>query len=279
MSLPARSRIAPTPSGFLHQGNAFSFLLTEELVRQQHGSLRLRIDDLDADRVRPAYLENIFESLNWLGIEWHEGPRDIQEAEEFSQIRFLPGYTGTLAELVRKGRVFACECSRRQLQQDSRDGQYPGTCRDKGIPLDRPGVSWRFRTGRSETVRWNDMILGAVEVDLFAENRDFVIRRRDGIPAYHIASLCSDVGHEINLIVRGGDLIGSTAAQLLLAQELNWQAFLSCHFFHHPLILDERGEKLSKSAGSQSLKAMRAEGILAADLRRMAADWYRQFLP
>jgi glutamyl-tRNA synthetase len=273
-----RSRIAPTPSGFLHLGNAYNFLLTEELVRKDGGSLRLRIDDLDAARVRTEYLEDIFESLKWLDIDWHEGPKSMADADEHSQILRVASYDTALEELVKSGRVFACECSRSQLQQVSKDGQYPGTCREKGIPLDQPGVSWRFRTRQDEVVNWSDEILGAVEIDLFSENRDFVIRRRDGIPAYHVASLCDDVDYGVNLIVRGQDLLTSTAAQRALAAALGWEPFLQTKCYHHPLMLDEQGEKLSKSAGSRSLKTLREAGRSSHEVQEAAWKWFEGFL-
>jgi glutamyl-tRNA synthetase len=191
----------------------------------------------------------------------------------------LERYHRMLSQLAETGKVFACNCSRADIQRGSSDGQYPGYCRDKGLPLDTPDAAWRLRTEKDDVAAWNDGILGMQRVELFNRVRDFIVRRRDGLPAYQLASVCDDEEYGINLIVRGMDLIDSTAAQLRLAAVLGLETFRSCRFYHHPLLQDESGEKLSKSAGSQSLKAMRAEGILAADLRRMAADWYRRFLP
>jgi glutamyl-tRNA synthetase len=271
------SRIAPTPSGFLHIGNAFNFLLTERLVRRVNGSLRLRIDDLDAPRVRPEYIDDVFDTLQWLGIMPDEGPADPQDhAARFSQQGRLETYYAILAQLAATGRVFACTCSRAEVSQAG--GQYPGTCRDKGLPLDTEHAAWRFRTDEGESVTWEDGICGMQRISLYSHQRDFIIRRRDGLPAYHIASLCDDAAYRINMIVRGMDLIGSTAAQLYLAAALDMKAFLQCDFYHHPLLQNEAGEKLSKSAGSSSLKAMRDQGASGDELRRAAAEWYAKLI-
>lgn len=269
-----RSRIAPTPSGFLHQGNACNFLLTEKLVRDAGGSLRLRIDDLDSGRVRQEYLDDIFKSLAWLGIVTDEGPGSVAEQEaRYSQMHRLAGYDRVLSRLVGSGRVFACSCSRSEVARSAVGGQYAGTCRERNMPLDTPGVVWRFRTDACEAVEWGDGIAGGIRVAPHETVRDLVIRRRDGIAAYQVASLSDDLTYGINLIVRGADLIDSTAAQLLLAQVLGEESFLRTKFFHHPLMLDANGAKLSKSAGSESLKGLRDAGVDAVSFRERVGEW------
>jgi glutamyl-tRNA synthetase len=279
MTSLVRSRIAPTPSGYLHIGNAYNFLLTENIVRSTYGHLRLRIDDLDALRVRPDYVQDIFESLLWLSIRYDEGPRDIQDQElQFSQRLRLAEYEKLLNALVATNLVFACSCSRKELLEHSRDGQYTGTCLQKHIPLDAPDVSWRIRTPETTTALFEDRVLGQQRFELWEIQRHFVIRRRDGLPAYHVASLADDMAYGINTIVRGQDLLSSTAAQLYLADVLGLDAFQNASFYHHPLIADVAGQKLSKSAGSSSLKAMRAAGVSANDIRQNAVSWYSSFL-
>ncbi len=274
-----RSRIAPTPSGFLHRGNAFNFLLTEALVRSQGGTLRLRIDDLDAGRMRPQYLEDIFDSLRWLRLVPDEGPLSPGDhLAHYSQLLRIPRYEAMLRRLATTGRVFACVCSRAEVARHAVGGQYAGTCRDRRIGLDADDVVWRFRTEADETVRWEDRIGGAQAVRPHEVIRDFVIRRRDGVAAYHLASLSDDLHYGIDLIVRGADLLESTAAQLLLAAVLNETPFLGTAFFHHPLLTDPSGAKLSKSAGSASLKALREAGVGAEELRAGAAQWYRNWI-
>jgi glutamyl-tRNA synthetase len=279
MTSPVQSRIAPTPSGYLHIGNAFNFLLTEHLTRQQGGLLRLRIDDLDAPRFRAEYLDDIYETLDWLGIAIDAGPRTAAEhLEHFSQQLRIPQYESLLEQLIATGRVFACSCSRKDVTGKSTDGQYPGTCRNKGLPLDMPAVALRYRTDEEDCVSWDDGILGTQQVNLHKNIRDFVVRRKDGLPAYHVVSLWDDEAYGINMVVRGEDLLYSTAAQLWLAKVMAMGTFSSSRFYHHPLLVDAGGGKLSKSTGSSPLKEMRAEGLSAADVRSRVQDWYKGFL-
>ena len=270
------SRIAPTPSGYLHMGNAYNFLLTSALTRQYGGSLRLRIDDLDAPRVRPEYVADIFETLQGLGIVPDAGPLDAADhALHFAQQLRVPGYETMLQQLTASGKVFACTCSRATISRANADDQYPGTCREKHLPLTTPGAAWRMRTDANECAYWQDGILGEQSISLYQHVRDFIIRRRDGLPAYHVASLCDDVVYGSSLIVRGEDLLYSTAAQLHLAEVLGLTSFSACRFYHHPLLRDTAGEKLSKSAGSYSLKAVRERGMTASCIRHEASAWYR----
>ena len=267
-------RIAPTPSGFLHQGNAFNFILTWLLVRRSGGSLRLRIDDLDAPRIRTTYLEDIFESLHWLGLDWDEGPRSVEaHMAHFSQQSRLSSYEAMTQRLISTGLVFACDCSRAQIRKQSPDGRYPGTCSVKGLPLDAPGLALRLRTPDEGVIRFKDELLGAVSVDLATESPDFIIRRRDGLPAYHLASLTDDLDYGVNLIVRGRDLLGATAAQIYMAGLLDGQAFIDARLLHHDLLLDARAQKLSKSAGSSSLRQMRQAGQDAGGVFRAFCSW------
>lgn len=242
-----RLRFAPTPSGFLHIGNALNFTFNWLIARLHGGSILLRIDDLDGDRKRPEYIADIFESLRWLGLDWDEGPglnpnvnavRDFEE--NWSQHLRLPLYFNALEKLKAKNLLFACQKSRRDLLPF--DGKYPPEFRNQSLSLDTPDVSWRIRT--------------SAEFD----PNDFVVRRRDGIPAYQIASLVDDLHFGITHAVRGADLASSTEAQQYLACCLDENKFLNINFLHHPLVLGDDGGKLSKSAGASSLKAMRENG-------------------
>ena len=245
------SRIAPTPSGYLHLGNAFSFILTWLLVRKRGGVLHLRIDDLDAARRREAYIEDIFRTLDWLGMDYDEGPSGPDDFyRNHSQQHRIPAYEALLQDLRARGALFACTCSRKEIQLAAADGQYPGTCRDRGLPFDAPETAWRIRTPENAQATWHDAIRGPQTVFLHAAMRDFVVRRKDGIPAYQIASLSDDLAMGINCIVRGADLLDATAAQLLLADLLDRPAFAHIQWFHHPLLLDAQGHKLSKSQGA-----------------------------
>ncbi len=266
------TRIAPTPSGYLHQGNAFNFLLNWLLARSQGGKVLLRIDDLDAPRIKPAYVQDVFETLDWLGMDWDIGPTGPDELDtQWSQNHRLPLYHQLLDKLHEQGNLFACDCSRKDLA-DSR-GVYPGTCLHKGIPMDAPDVAWRVKVLDADQVQFTDGWQGAVEYPLGQEMGSFVVRRRDGIPAYQIASLADDVHYGVNAVARGMDLLPSTAAQLYLAKLLGIDSFTQTQFYHHPLILDEEGQKLSKSAGSIALNHWRSEGVSASKLLRDFCKW------
>ncbi len=237
-----RLRIAPTPSGFLHPGNALNFTLNWLTARlSPEGRILLRIDDLDADRKREEYVQDVFDTLQWLGLDWDEGPRTVADLENtWSQHLRLDQYKTLLDALTANNLLFACRKSRRDLEPWQ--GAYPPEFRRQGLSLDEPDAAWRIATP-----------------DGFPMS-DFIVRRRDGLPAYQIASLSDDLQFGITHIIRGEDLRASTAAQLFLADCLQMSDFQRIKFLHHPLIKDVSGEKLSKSAGATSLRAMRESG-------------------
>lgn len=250
-----RSRIAPTPSGYLHIGNAMNFVLIWLSVRRAGGILRLRIDDCDTPRSKPEHMEDIFRSLEWMGMDWDEGPQTAEEETRiYAQAFRSDRYAEVTARLIATGRVFACECSRKDLLL------RPCGCRSKGLSFDQPDTALRIAT-TAEPIVVKDVKHGVQHLVLEKEMKDFVIRRRDGIPAYQIVSLTDDIDQHINLIIRGEDLLSSTAAQLYLASLIGEETFSKTTFYHHPLIYDERGHKLSKTSGSPSLKAMRESGV------------------
>ena len=255
-----QSRLAPTPSGFLHLGNAFSFALTWLLTRHHGGSLLLRIDDIDNERRRPAYVEDVFHTLAWLGLDWDAGPKDPTDFEtHFSQLHALDRYAQLLEGLRQSGALYACNCSRSQVLASSVNGVYPGTCRHRNLPFDTPGAAWRVYVPENTVIHIPEYTGGPRPVRLDAAMGDFVVRRRNGLPAYQVASLADDLHYGINLVVRGVDLLPSTAAQLFLAGHLPPNAFAKTIFYHHPLLRDEGGQKLSKSAGAASLLALRGQ--------------------
>jgi glutamyl/glutaminyl-tRNA synthetase len=247
-------RFAPTPSGFLHIGNALNFVLNYLSARSTPGArILLRIDDLDADRKRPAYLEDIFESLNWLGLDYDDGPRSPEDFEtNWSQWRRMDLYHQVLNDLRARDLLFGCRKSRKELAAFG--DQYPPAFRNQGIDVDEPDCSWRIKS------------------DAGLAMSDFVVRRRDGIPAYQVASLADDLHFGITHVVRGEDLRPSTEAQRYLAKCLDYQSFSAVCFLHHPLIKDGSGIKLSKSAGAASLKAMREMGEGPGAVFRLVAE-------
>lgn len=261
-----RLRYAPTPSGYLHLGNALNFWLTAAAARQRQGHILLRIDDLDAERKRPEYVLDVLESLEWLGLSWQEGPGSseafrqghwphaaargaafLQDFEEnWSQHRRRPLYAKMLNDLRDTGLLYACRKSRRDLVPFG--GNVPPEFRQQGLSLDDPDVAWRVATPPGFPLP------------------DFVVRRRDGLPAYQVASIADDLHFGITHIIRGADLEVSTAAQCWLAEQLGLSAFLDIVFYHHPLLTDVQGEKLSKSAGATSLRGMREGGVSSGSI-------------
>lgn len=269
-----RSRLAPTPSGFLHLGNIFSFILTWLIVRKADGHLHLRIDDLDAERAKPAYYDDIFSTLDWLGLDYDSGPRSREDClTHWSQRHRQAAYNQALERLVQQGVVFACECSRSLLAEQAPSGIYPGNCRYKNLPLTSPNLAWRIRLSEDSFVTFQDTRLGECRIDVASNQGDIIIRRRDGIPAYHIASLVDDLEQRITTIVRGEDLLPSTAVQLAIAERLGEHHFCRVHFLHHHLVQEDSGKKLSKSHDSLSLKALREQGITQEEVYKRCADF------
>ncbi|TXK38136.1 tRNA glutamyl-Q synthetase [Pontibacter qinzhouensis] len=269
-----RTRIAPTPSGYLHLGNVLSFALTWALARSQNGTIALRIDDLDNTRFRPEYLHNIFETLQFMGIDYDEGPASPDDfLKNYSQHQRLPLYRQLLDQLQAKNLLYACPCSRSQIAAVSPQGLYPLTCRSRQVPLSEPGTAWRIRVPEHEKVCFYDQLLQQnYEVPLWQQMPDFVVRRKDGIPAYQVASVCDDLQMGINLVVRGQDLLTSTAAQVYLAACTGNTAFANMQFFHHPLLLNAAGDKLSKSDGALSVHHMRQQGLSKTELWQLLAQ-------
>jgi len=258
-----RTRLAPTPSGFLHIGNAFSFALTAALAKKTGAQILLRIDDMDRDRIEQRYVDDVFETLHFLGIPWDLGPNDRADFEaNFSQRHRLEAYNAALNKLVATGLVYACDCSRKPIAEQG--GTYPGTCKHKNIPLEAPNVAWRLNTDMAKAVRINKTNFVAFPDEM----RHFVVRKKDGFPAYQLTSVIDDLHYEIDLIVRGEDLFPSTLAQLFLAQMLGETRFADIHFYHHQLLGDSAGRKLSKSAGDTSIRYMRRQGKSAVDVYR-----------
>lgn len=264
------TRIAPTPSGYLHIGNVYSFLITWLITRQQQGKLLLRIDDLDELRLKKPYVADIFETLEFMQIDYDAGPKNNEEffVSHSQQFR-LKSYHQLIEKLVATGMVYACSCSRKTLQALSNEGRYHEECRHKRLPLDTPGASWRIHVPAATIIQFSDEYKGVQLIDLAATMGDFIIKRKDGIPAYQVASLADDAFYNINFIVRGEDLLYSTAAQLYLASMVENQVFNQMRFIHHPLITTETGDKLAKSAGSQSVKHLRELGYKRNDVLEM----------
>lgn len=262
-----RTRIAPTPSGYLHLGNVLSFALTAALARKYQAKILLRIDDLDRERANKLYIQDIFDTLNFLEIPWDEGPRSFEEYEnEWSQLHRMPLYNDALQQLKERDVVFACTCSRAQIRQINADDSYPGTCRHKNIPLDAENVSWRLKTDEEAVLPIKTLSGEATTATLPTIMRNFVVRKKDGYPAYQLTSLMDDIHYGVDLIVRGADLWSSTLAQHYLATKTGADDFSDITFYHHPLLMAAAERKLSKSAGDTSVHYLRGQGKKPADI-------------
>lgn len=245
----SRFRLAPTPSGFLHLGNGVNFLLNA-LAAGIHteNRLLLRIDDLDQQRVRAEYLEDIFSTLHWMGIIWDEGPANSADFQRnWSQNCRKEMYQVELEKLKNSEQLFACGKSRSELAGLA-NVHYPDAFRSQNLTLEAAEVNWRIKT--------------PAELEL----KDFIVRKRDGNASYQLANIVDDVYFQITHIIRGADLHASTQAQLYLANILSLENFGKIQFLHHPLMLDASGQKLSKSAGAASLSALRSSGQTASSL-------------
>lgn len=263
------SRLAPTPSGFLHLGNGMNFAITWALSRATGGKLILRIDDADKSRVRPAYVEQLFRDLDYLGLDWDEGPEKAADLQRWSQLLRCEEFGHILALLG--AQVYGCDCSRSQIKSINPDGRYPGTCRERGLPILRGNTATRWRTP-SEPVEWEDGFLGTVQSRPDSAG-DVILWRKDGYPAYHLCSLTDDIQWKVNLIVRGEDLKDSTGIQLAIARSLtrHGESFQKAAFFHHGLIKERDGRKMSKSEGGASLRSMALAGTAPAVIFQHAA--------
>ncbi len=237
---PPRTRIAPTPSGYLHEGNLVNALLTVRLAREVGAEVALRIDDMDAFRLRREYVEDIFRCLDWLGLSWQTGPRDMRDYDDGpTPEERSDHYYARLRTMVQAGLpAFVCRCSRREL---GRDARCERGCRDKPLEL----------LAGKNAIRLH---LPASEPALIEAFGDPVLWRREDLPAYQLASLVDDHDMAITHIVRGVDLHPSTDLQRWMAHFLPDSPFLRADIRHHALVTGPAGEKLSKSQGTARLE-------------------------
>ncbi|NLR94775.1 glutamate--tRNA ligase family protein [Flammeovirga agarivorans] len=269
-----RTRFAPTPSGYLHIGNAYSFLLTWILARQsEDGQILLRIDDIDSTRARDEYIEDIFQTIDWLGLDYDQGPFSVDDFKKnWSQELRYHRYQQAFDKLKEQGDLFACNCSRKEVFEQSPSGLYTGKCRDLNLPFSSDNAV-RIKTTPTP-ILLEDLFIGDLAIDVDAVMKDFIIRRKDGLFSYQLASLIDDEDDGIDFIVRGEDLVESSAAQIFLGNKLELENFEEVEFLHHPLLVDEKGEKLSKSDGADSIKALREGGMTPQEIYSSFAEFY-----
>ncbi|WP_035070003.1 glutamate--tRNA ligase family protein [Anditalea andensis] len=260
-----KTRIAPTPSGYLHLGNVFNFLITAALARQNKATILLRIDDLDQSRTKRKYIEDIFTTLRFLEIPWDEGPTDILDFQKnWTQHNRISLYQDTLNSLVIKNQLFSCNCSRKKVGRESRDLSYPGICLSKNLSLKEKDRNWRIKIAMGEVADVKQIGGTIIPSRLPPALQYFIVKKKDGLPAYQLASVIDDIYFGVDTIIRGKDLQSSTIAQILLADKIHHNQFKDTAFYHHPLIMASQHLKLSKSAGSTSIFYMRQHGVTKA---------------
>jgi len=259
-----RGRIAPSPTGYLHLGHARTFWIAQDRARARGGKLIFRNEDLDRQRCKAEFVRAMIEDLRWFGFEWQEGP--------YAQSDRIPLYREAFEKLKRGGFLFPCVCSRTDVQhalqaphQGDEEPIYPGTCRDRREAP--PKANWRFRVPYGETIHFSDGHYGEQRFVAGKDFGDFVVWRQDDLPAYQLAVVVDDAAMQITEVVRGADLLLSTAGQILLYRALGIQPPA---FYHCPLMTDEAGIRLAKRHDALSLRTLRQRGATPEDLR---ANW------
>jgi glutamyl/glutaminyl-tRNA synthetase len=269
---PYRGRLAPTPTGYLHLGHARTFWTAQERAKINRGTLILRNDDLDRARCKPEFGRAMLEDLRWFGFAWQEGPDIGGPFAPYQQSERFPAYRAALEKLRAGGFIYPCYCSRRDIQSaaraphaaDDEEPLYPGTCRDR-TKSDESKFCWRFRVPDGEAITFRDENLGDQKYIAGKDFGDFVVWRNDDVPAYQLACAADDAEMQITEVVRGADLLLSTARQLLLYRALGWKPPA---FFHCPLMLDETGQRLAKRNEALSLRTLRERGAKPEELRQ-----------
>jgi glutamyl-tRNA synthetase len=269
-----RCRLAPSPTGYLHLGHARTFLIAAERARQANGTLIFRNEDLDPYRCRPEFAASMLEDLRWVGIEWQEGPDCGGPHAPYSQRQRRDSYLASWEQLRDGGFIYPCTCSRKDLAQsatapNASDDEpiYPGKCRSRTDARDfetPAGVNWRFRVSDGEKITFLDQHLGRQAYVAGRDFGDFVVWRRDDVPAYQLAVVADDHAMKITEVVRGADLLKSTARQFLLyrASEIE-----PPQFYHCDLLRDENGKRLAKRQDALSIRKLRESGWTAEQVR------------
>ena len=270
-----RGRLAPSPTGLLHLGHARTFWLAQERARANGGTLVLRNEDIDSTRFKLEFVSQMIEDLRWFGFAWQEGPDCGGAFGPYSQSERRPFYAAALEKLRVGGFVYPCTCSRKDICDAARaphaeddEPIYPGTCRHKKLSTLNPQLStrfnWRFRVPDGETISFVDANCGRQQFVAGRDFGDFVVWRHDDVPAYQLACVVDDAAMRITEVVRGSDLLLSTARQILLYRTLGWTPPV---FFHCALMLDEQGRRLAKRHDSLSLRTLRGQGKTPDELR------------
>jgi len=289
---PYRGRIAPSPTGWLHVGHARTFWTAYARAREAGGVLVLRNEDLDPLRSKAEFARAMLEDLHWLGMHWHEGPDVGGTFGPYSQSERRGLYLSVWRRLLDRGFLYPCSCSRKELSGiaqaphesaapgperhektrfESDEGpMYPGTCRPKAgarpakAPAGPAGANWRFRVPDGEVVAFEDGHFGPQRFVAGEDFGDFPVWRRDDVPAYQLAVVADDEAMRITEVVRGADLLLSTARQILLYRALG---FAPPRWYHCRLVVDEQGERLAKRHDALAIRTLREQGRTREEVR------------
>jgi len=284
---PYRGRLAPSPTGYLHLGHSRTFWIAQQRAQASDGVLVLRNEDLDAQRFKLEFVGAMLEDLKWFGFEWQEGPDCGGPFGPYNQSERREFYLAAMRTLLAGGFIYPCTCSRSDVRralsaphQGEDEPVYPGTCREKFKPGCEEGAfdpnhkdgsgrrrNWRFRVPEGETIEFVDGHYGRQQFVADRDFGDFVVWRHDGVPAYQLSVVVDDASMQITEVVRGADLLPSTARQLLLYRALGVAA---PKFYHCPLMTGDNGVRLAKRHDALSLRRLRAEGKSPAQIR---AHW------
>jgi glutamyl-tRNA synthetase len=262
---PLRGRLAPTPTGYLHLGHARTFALAA--ARAGSAGLVMRIEDLDAPRCRPEYTAAALDDLRWLGLAWTEGPDVGGPYAPYAQSERTAWYLDIWRRLEAAGAIYPSPHSRRDVETaataphaaDDAEPIFPTSLRPaRWERVAAPGgVAWRFRVPEGRVIEFQDGLQGFVRRTAGVDFGDFVVWRRDDLAAYELAVVADDHAMEIGEVVRGADLLTSTARQILLYEALGWQPPAFCHA---PLVCDAAGRRLAKRTAGLAIRELRAAG-------------------
>ncbi len=278
-----RGRLAPTPTGYLHLGHARTFALAAARAQAAQGRLIYRTEDLDAERCRPEFAQAAIEDLRWLGLLWDEGPDVPGPHGPYVQSQRQGYFREVWKRLQATGCIYPCEKSRKDVEraltaphaEHDAEPIFPPSLRPPlgfGQEATKPdGMNWRFRVPDGETIRFDDRIQGPQAFVAGRDFGDFLVWRKDGFPAYELAVVADDHAMGITEVVRGADLLLSTARQILLYRALGWP---EPAWAHAPLVVDAEGRRLAKRTAGLSIRELRARGhspgdVLSAPLSRL----------
>ena len=270
-----KTRLAPSPTGALHLGNARTFLINWAMARQNNWQIVLRIDDLDGPRIKPGADQQAVEVLSWLGMDWDEGP--------YYQTASIDRYETQLQRLLASDQIYPCECTRTEIQAASQSApqegtheiRYPGTCRTQSMATNRNGIvnsghGWRIKTN-DQAVFFVDHLAGPQNCYPHQEVGDFLVVTKQRTPSYQFSVVVDDHVQGVTDVVRGDDLLTSTARQLLVYRALEFEPLPT--YWHLPIVVGPDGRRLAKRHGNSRIAHYQKDGIRAERIVGLVAYW------